>query len=113
MRQHDAWRGDGIVYDIAGPNGTTVSGTFCIAISSTPTFYVIYSVSMADATGGLNMDQGAIQIATNWGTSGWNPYSVVEVTPSNPISCSVPATAPAGAAMSCTPMPFGPILYVN
>jgi hypothetical protein len=85
------WSGgaDGIAYDIAGPNGTTVSGTVCIDLAFIPTGYVMFGISMADATGGLNMDQGAIQISTNWGTtSGWSPYGVINVTPTNPIVLS-------------------------
>jgi hypothetical protein len=111
------WSGgaDGIAYDIAGPNGTTVSGTVCIDLAFIPTGYVMFGISMADATGGLNMDQGAIQISTNWGTtSGWSPYGVINVTPTNPIVCSAPGIAPAaGKVMSCWPMLFGTTLYVN
>jgi hypothetical protein len=75
----------------------------------------MFGISMADATGGLNMDQGAIQISTNWGTtSGWSPYGVINVTPTNPIVCSAPGIAPAaGKVMSCWPMLFGTTLYVN
>jgi hypothetical protein len=100
---------DGVMTSDASP--TLLGGTLCIDPGAPP--YVMLHILMADNGTPLLMEQGAIQIATNWGAiTGWTPYAVIPVTTANPIACT-DLTPPATSACAFTLLGIPATLYLN
>lgn len=101
---------DGVMSSDAGT--TLLAGTICMDPGGGIP-YVMLRILMADAGTPLLMEQGSIQILTNWSAaSEWTPYSTVAVTPSTPISCT-DLTPPANPGCALTFFGNPAVIFLN